>query len=45
MIRSSKYSGVLRSEGTDILPNSYTLAKDLYFDLMNDYLMTLFSQA
>lgn len=28
------------TEGTDILPSSYTMAKDLYFDLMNDYLMT-----
>ncbi|QEM07898.1 hypothetical protein DIU31_031965 [Mucilaginibacter rubeus] len=28
------------TEGTNILPSTYTLAQDLYFDLMNDYLMT-----
>ncbi|PAW95063.1 hypothetical protein CKK33_16805 [Mucilaginibacter sp. MD40] len=28
------------TEGTNILPSTYTMAKDLYFDLMNDYLMT-----
>lgn len=28
------------TEGTEIMPSSYTMAKDLYFDLMNDYLMT-----